>query len=80
MVTCVHDTYLSVKDLQGKTHIISFAPPFVTVGNIKKHIEEVTRIPIDQQRLVFNGRQVDDTFNMGVVLLRPTMGHPETGR
>jgi hypothetical protein len=53
-----------VKDLQGKTHIISFAPPFVTVGNIKKHIEEVTRIPIDQQRLVFNGRQVDDTFNM----------------
>ena len=60
----LHDTYLFVKDLQGKTQIISFAPPFVTVGNIKKHIEAVTRIPIDQQRLIFNGRQVDDTFNM----------------
>ena len=49
-----------LKTLSGKGIPLQ-VPSTETVQNVKKAIQEIERIPVDHQRLVFAGKQLDDT-------------------
>jgi large subunit ribosomal protein L40e len=47
--------------LTGKTLIIENITPESSVLFLKREIEELERIPVSQQMLIFGGRQLEDT-------------------
>mmetsp|Transcript_70303 Transcript_70303/g.81943 ORF Transcript_70303/g.81943 Transcript_70303/m.81943 type:complete len:103 (-) Transcript_70303:176-484(-) len=51
---------LTVKTLKLGTHEVE-AEPTDHVGNLKGTIEGITRTPIEHQRLIFAGKQLEDT-------------------
>lgn len=50
---------LFVKLLTEKTYTIE-AEPSDTIENLKQKIEEVTGIPVEEQRLIYAGKQCED--------------------
>lgn len=48
-----------VKALNGKNIMFSYSPS-MTIYDIKQAISEQESIPIDQQRLIFQGKQLED--------------------
>lgn len=48
-----------VKNLAGKTITINLNPN-MTIGQVKEHVEQVENIPVDQQRLIYQGKQLED--------------------
>ena len=53
-----------IKTLQGKSITLSIADED-TIESVKQKIFEKEGIPIDQQRLVFNGKQLEDNQTIG---------------
>jgi ubiquitin C len=52
-----------IKTLAGKTLTINVSDAD-TIGSIKQKIQESEGIPPDQQRLVFNGKQLEDNMTV----------------
>jgi len=48
-----------VKNLAGKTITIDLNPN-MTIRQVKEHVEQVENIPVDQQRLIYQGKQLED--------------------
>jgi hypothetical protein len=48
------------KLVDGKTRLLSFASPSISVLSIKNRIQQITSIPIHEQRLLSDGRQLQD--------------------
>lgn len=53
------DITLNVKSLTGKITVIA-AKAYYSIKTIKKLVQDIDGIPIDQQRLIFAGRQLED--------------------
>jgi hypothetical protein len=49
---------LTVKTITGRNHLIRL-PAIARVLDLMKKIEEIDGMPVDQQRLLFNGRQLE---------------------
>ncbi|KAA8520740.1 hypothetical protein F0562_014988 [Nyssa sinensis] len=49
-----------VRLLDGKHKTLNFSSPSISVNSIKHRLCEITTIPIQHQRLVSNGRQLED--------------------
>ena len=52
-----------VKTLRGKPFALSVEPTD-RVQYVKSKIQDIEGIPIDQQRLVFSGKQLEDNYTL----------------
>lgn len=80
-----------ISTLSGKTFSLK-ALPYLGVGQLKELICDVEGIPVDQQRLVFNGKQINDELNLSdyniqkeaniqlILRLRGGMFHETSGK
>jgi ubiquitin-large subunit ribosomal protein L40e len=59
-----NDEGIYIKTLTGKSIHISYSPD-MTIQSIKQQISELEQIPIEQQRLIFSGKQLEDDKTLG---------------
>lgn len=90
-VSSVGSTLYFVKTLTG-TSVDVFADPFWTIERFKEALEDIIRVPADQQRLIFAGKPTEDWLTLAaykipkestlhlVMRLRGGMYVPSSGR
>ena len=59
-----------IKTLQGKNITLDITNND-TILSIKQRIENMEQIPISEQRVVFNGKQLEDTNTIGSYKIEP---------
>ena len=53
-----------IKTLTGKTIVCSLDPN-MTIYSVKEQIAQAEQIPVEQQRLVYQGKQLEDNQTLG---------------
>lgn len=66
-----------IKTLQGKTMTMDVSDSD-TIESVKNRIHEKEGIPVDQQRLVFNGKQLENNFKISDYGISTETGSPST--
>ncbi len=60
-------TYIYIKTLTGKSHLVHLNDITNTcVGELKLHIQDMEGVPPDQQRIIYNGRQLEEDNKISV--------------
>ena len=59
---------LFVKTLQGKTIQINDVDSSTPIADVKQQIQEKEGIPVDNQKLIFKGKQLNDDQILGDVI------------
>lgn len=67
----VEDFQIFVKTLTGKTITLTVNQED-TIENIKTKVQDKEGIPPDQQRLVFEGQQLEDTYSLEYYKVAPS--------
>ena len=60
----VNEQSVLIKTLTGKTIAISYSPD-MKISAIKDEIYRQEQIPVEQQRLIYSGKQLDDDKTLG---------------
>lgn len=62
--TASSEFQVHVKSLTGRTYTVTVAES-ITVKTLKERVQDQTGIPIDQQRIIFQGRQLSSKVTLG---------------
>jgi large subunit ribosomal protein L40e len=63
-------SYFYVKTLTGKSIALSHSDE-LTIANVKQQLAEIEQVPVDQQRLVYQGKSLEDAWTLSYCEVQP---------
>lgn len=55
--------FVTIKTLTGQSHTVPVNMTY-TIKDLKDSLEAIANIPVDQQRLIYAGKQLEDQFTL----------------